>query len=117
MRCGPPAGAPLLPLQRNAQPSSPLYARARLTRARRTQLLLVLFIIVQGPKGEGMINSMNGAQGRKAAAPVRSPDARVGLAESRMFGNFSETKNFVTIGTWGLAGAFLLLSAVTALKQ
>ena len=33
-----------------------------------------------------------------------------------MFGNFSETKNFVTIGTWGLAAAFLLLSAITALK-
>jgi hypothetical protein len=77
----------------------------------------VLFIIVQGPKGEGMINSMNGAQ-PAVALPVRMlTRACLPCAESRMFGNFSETKNFVTIGTWGLAGAFLLLSAVTALKQ
>ena len=34
-----------------------------------------------------------------------------------MFGNFSQTKNFVSVGTWGLAGAFLLLSAITALKH
>jgi|APGre2960657444_1045066.scaffolds.fasta_scaffold02737_8 hypothetical protein len=34
-----------------------------------------------------------------------------------MLGNFSQTKNFVTVGTWGLVGAFLTLSAVVALKH
>ena len=34
-----------------------------------------------------------------------------------MFGNFSETKNFVSLGTWGLVGAFLVLSAIVALKH
>jgi len=34
-----------------------------------------------------------------------------------MFGNFTQTKNFVSVGTWGLIGAFLLLSALTALKH
>jgi hypothetical protein len=33
-----------------------------------------------------------------------------------MFGNFTQTKNFVSVGTWGLVGGFLLLSAFTALK-
>jgi hypothetical protein len=34
-----------------------------------------------------------------------------------MFGNFSETKNFVTIGTWGLVLGFLLLSAIVSIKH
>jgi len=33
-----------------------------------------------------------------------------------MFGNFTETRNFVSVGTWGLVTAFLVLSAATALK-
>ena len=77
----------------------------------------MLFIIVQGPKGEGMINSMNGASPTARRAAFDALTLCLCRAESRMFGNFSETKNFVTIGTWGLAIAFLLLSAVTALKQ
>jgi hypothetical protein len=92
--------------------------------------VLVVFIIAQGPKGEGMINSMNGTlpAPRARSAHVhqkRTRDASAhdclgcapACAESRMFGNFSETKNFVSIGTWGLVGAFLLLSALTALKH
>ena len=49
--------------------------------------------------------------------PVLSVAAALVRAESRMFGNFSETKNFVTIGTWAFVLAFLLLSAIVALKQ
>ena len=78
-----------------------------------SQLLLVIFVIVQGPKGEGMINKMNGACGLRPYACASLPSAR---SESRMFGNFTQTKNFVSVGTWGLIGGFLLLSAVTALK-
>lgn len=59
------------------------------------QALLVLMILLQGPKGDGMVNTLN---------------------ESRMFGNFTETRNFVTIGIWGLVAAFLLLSSALALK-
>lgn len=58
------------------------------------QGLVIFFIIAQGPKGEGMVNSMN---------------------ESRMF-NFSETRNFVTVATWGLIGGFLVFSALAALR-
>ena len=77
-------------------------------------MLLVVFIIIQGPKGEGMINSMNGALCPALACVARVAHAR--CSESRMFGNFTQTKNFVTVGTWGLAAAFLVLSAVVALK-
>jgi hypothetical protein len=98
--------------------------------------MLILFIIIQGPKGAGMINSMNGARSRTHArshAPgharaarrmlIRPPFARARVCfsrnatESRMFGNFSETKNFVTIGTWGLVLGFLLLSAIVSIKH
>ena len=34
-----------------------------------------------------------------------------------MLGNFTQTKNFVTVGTWALVGLFLGLSAIVALKQ
>ena len=77
----------------------------------------MLFIIVQGPKGEGMINSMNGAWAHVASWTKRCAHGPCAPPESRMFGNFSQTKNFVSVGTWGLAGAFLLLSAITALKH
>jgi hypothetical protein len=107
--------------------------------------VLILFIIIQGPKGEGMINSMNGARSdthththhttpparhhaekapflrhliaiilRALSLPLTPARAR---AESRMFGNFSETKNFVSVGTWGLVLGFLLLSAIVAIKH
>ena len=75
-----------------------------------------------------MINSMNGAccllrlTARAHTAPLLTLACafacRVAVcAESRMFGNFSETKNFVSLGTWGLVGAFLVLSAIVALKH
>jgi hypothetical protein len=38
-------------------------------------------------------------------------------AESRMLGNFTQTKNFVTVGTWVLVGLFLATSAIVALKH
>lgn len=31
-----------------------------------------------------------------------------------MLGNFSQTKSFVSVGTWALVTAFLLLSAAVA---
>ncbi len=89
----------------------------------------MFFIIAQGPKGEGMINSMNGAcdcgvavrAGWRLAPPQACADASsacgCALSESRMFGNFTQTKNIVSTGTWALVGAFLLLSALTALKH
>ena len=52
-------------------------------------------ILLQGPKGDGMVNSLN---------------------ESRMFGNFTETRNFVTVGIWGLVAGLIGLSALLALK-
>ena len=86
------------------------------------QVLLILFIIAQGPKGEGMINSLNGVFFPPLMARV-APDACLRarpcplLTESRMLGNFSQTKNFVTVGTWALVGLFLALSAIVALKH
>ena len=60
-----------------------------------TQAAAVLFIIIQGPKGDGMVNSLN---------------------ESRMMGNFTQTRNFVSVLTWGLVAGFLVLSAASALR-
>lgn len=37
------------------------------------------------------------------------------MNESRMF-NFSETRNFVSVATWGLIGGFLVFSALAALR-
>jgi hypothetical protein len=34
-----------------------------------------------------------------------------------MLGNFTQTKNFVSIGTWVLVGLFLVMSAAVALKH
>lgn len=51
------------------------------------------------------------------AAVTRAPDTCPLATESRMLGNFTQTKNFVTVGTWALVGLFLGLSAIVALKQ
>ena len=98
----------------------------------------MVFIILQGPKGEGMVNSLNERRvfgsfsERRAAAPLPPPPggrraphpptpAERRLPEPsrarRALRRGTCSRNFVSIFTWGLVGGFLLLSALLALKQ
>ena len=53
----------------------------------------VALIMFQGPKGDGVVNSLN---------------------EGRVFGSASQAKNAVDYVTYGLIGGFLVLSVVLA---
>ena len=56
----------------------------------------VALILFQGPKGDGVVNSLN---------------------ERRVFGSAAETKSAVDYVTAGLIGSFIVLSAVLAATQ
>ena len=56
----------------------------------------IALILFQGPKGDGVVNSLN---------------------ERRVFGSAAETKSAVDYVTAGLIGSFIALSAVLAASQ
>ena len=56
----------------------------------------VALILFQGPKGDGVVNSLN---------------------ENRVFGSASEAKSAVDYVTAGLIGSFIVLSAILAANQ
>lgn len=56
----------------------------------------VALILFQGPKGDGVVNSLN---------------------ENRVFGSAGEAKSAVDYVTAGLIGGFIVLSAVLATQQ
>ena len=56
-------------------------------------LASIALIIFQGPKGDGVVNTLN---------------------EKRMFGSASQAKNAVDYLTYGLIGGFIVVSAFLA---
>ena len=56
----------------------------------------VALILFQGPKGDGVVNSLN---------------------ENRVFGSAGEAKSVVDYVTAGLIGGFIVLSAILATQQ
>lgn len=59
-------------------------------------LATIALILFQGPKGDGVVNSLN---------------------ENRVFGSASEAKSAVDYVTAGLIGGFIVLSAVLAAQN
>ena len=87
-----PSPVPSIPFSRDQVASNGPLESARLFIA----LASIALILFQGPKGDGVVNSLN---------------------ENRVFGSASEAKNAVDYVTAGLIGGFIVLSAVLAAQN